>query len=77
VKSYFVGKRFWLCGVILLIGISACSRESLREFFAGYTPHERYERALLAAGLDQTALGSEWLAAASTALENAVVVASP
>ncbi|MGD2154058.1 MAG: hypothetical protein PVG79_12380 [Gemmatimonadales bacterium] len=76
-KSYFVGKRFWLCGVILLIGISACSRESLREFFAGYTPHERYERALLAAGLDQTALGSEWLAAASTALENAVVVASP
>jgi murein DD-endopeptidase MepM/ murein hydrolase activator NlpD len=76
-RSYFVGKHFWLCGVTLLLGISACSRESLREFFAGYTPHERYERALLAAGLDQTALGSDWLAAASTALENAVGIASP
>lgn len=76
-KSYFAGKRLWLCSVTLLLGISACSRESLREFFAGYTPHERYERALLAAGLDQTALGSDWLAAASAALENAVAVASP
>jgi murein DD-endopeptidase MepM/ murein hydrolase activator NlpD len=77
VKSYFVGRRPWSCGLVLLLGVSACSRESLREFFAGYTPHERYERALLAAGLDQTALGSDWLAAAGTALENAVTVASP
>lgn len=76
-KSYFLEKPFWLYSLILLFGISACSRESLREFFAGYTPHERYERALLAAGLDQTALGSDWLAAAGTALENAVAVASP
>ncbi|UCC82467.1 MAG: peptidoglycan DD-metalloendopeptidase family protein [Gemmatimonadota bacterium] len=76
-RSYFAGKWLWLCSVTLLLGVSACSRESLREFFAGYTPHERYERALLAAGLDQTALGSDWLAAARTALENPVAVASP
>lgn len=76
-KNYFAGGWPWLCGVTLLLGVSACSRESLREFFAGYTPHERYERALLAAGLDQTALGSDWLAAASTALEGAVTISSP
>ncbi|UCC74011.1 MAG: M23 family metallopeptidase [Gemmatimonadota bacterium] len=76
-KSYLVGPRAWLCGLVLLLGVAACSRESLREFFAGYTPHERYERALLAAGLDQTALGSDWLAAASTALESAVEISSP
>ncbi len=72
-----MGPRPWSCGLVLLLGVSACSRESLREFFAGYTPHERYERALLAGGLDETALGSDWLAAATAALENAVTVASP
>jgi murein DD-endopeptidase MepM/ murein hydrolase activator NlpD len=77
VKSCFVGPRPWLYGVTLLLGVSGCSGESLRELFAGYTPHERYERALLAAGLDGTALGSDWLAAASTALESAVTISSP
>jgi murein DD-endopeptidase MepM/ murein hydrolase activator NlpD len=72
-----VGPRPWLCGLILLFGVSACSRESLREFFAGYTPHERYERALLEAGIDQTALGSDWIAAAGAALEGAIEVSPP
>lgn len=76
-KNYLAGNRPWLCGLILLLGVSACSRESLREFFAGYTPHERYERALLEAGLDQTALGGDWLAAAGAALESALDVSSP
>jgi murein DD-endopeptidase MepM/ murein hydrolase activator NlpD len=76
-KSCLAGKWPWLCGTILLFGASGCGGESLREFFAGYTPHERYEQALLEAGLDQTALGSDWIQAAGTALQSAITVSSP
>ena len=76
VKTYFLG-RLWLWGLPLLLGISACGRESLREFFGGYTPRERYEHALLQAGLDRTALGSDWIAAAAAALDNAITVEAP
>jgi murein DD-endopeptidase MepM/ murein hydrolase activator NlpD len=41
------------------------------------TPHERYARSLRDAGLDQTALGREWLAAADTSLNAAHVITLP
>src|SRR5690606_1331626 len=40
----------------------------LREHFRGETPRETYEHALGAAGLMETALGRDWLAAAQRAL---------
>jgi murein DD-endopeptidase MepM/ murein hydrolase activator NlpD len=76
-KSYFTARNVCLCGAALLLGIAGCSKERLREFLGAYTPHERYEQALLAAGLDQTALGRDWIAAADEALDGAVEVTAP
>ncbi len=76
-KGYSSVKNLWLCGLTLLLGIAGCSKEKLRELLGHYTPHERYEQALLAAGLDQTALGRDWITAAGEALNGAVEVAAP
>ncbi len=59
------------------LSVVACGDEALRGTFVGYTPHERYEQALRAADLDQTALGRDWIAAADRALEEAVTIAAP
>ncbi|MGD8700643.1 MAG: hypothetical protein PVJ43_15205, partial [Gemmatimonadales bacterium] len=67
---------YWLGG-LLLVGIFACSKESLREILHHYTPHERYEQVLLAAGLDQTALGRDWISAAAAALDAPVSISAP
>ena len=67
---------YWLGGALLL-GIAGCSKESLRELLHHYTPHERYEQVLLAAGLDQTALGRDWIAAAGAALDGPVTISAP
>jgi len=65
--------------VVGLIGlaVTSCGEDGLRGLFHGYTPHERYERSLQDAGLDQTALGADWLAAAQRALDSAVPIAPP
>jgi murein DD-endopeptidase MepM/ murein hydrolase activator NlpD len=76
-KSYLTARNVCLCGSVLLLGIVGCSKEKLREFLGNYTPHERYEQALLAAGLDQTALGRYWIAAADEARDGAVEVTAP
>jgi len=67
----------WLSTALLLVVLSACDPESIQDFFTSYTPHERYERRLQESGLDQTALGRDWIAAASGALEEAVPVTTP
>jgi len=67
---------FWLCGIPLL-AVTGCSKESLRELLHHYTPHERYEQVLLAAGLDQTALGRDWIAAAAAALDSPITISAP
>jgi len=55
--------------LVLLLAVAACKGERPggveREAATG---HERYARALIAAGLDSTALGREWLAASDSAL---------
>lgn len=70
-------RMVWLSTALVLVGLSACSRESIQEFFGNYTPRERYERRLQEAGLDQTALGRDWLGAAGQALEQAVPITAP
>lgn len=60
-----------------MLGISGCGEEMVRDFFGGDTPRERYEEALRQAGLDGTALGEDWLAAAEQALEVAPAISSP
>lgn len=63
-----------LAGVLLATG---CGEDSFRGLFVGATPHERYERGLVDAGLDQTALGQDWIRAAANALVDAVTISAP
>ena len=72
-----IGHRLGGLGLVLLLGVAACSDERLREIFDHYTPHERYERRLRDAGLDQTALGRDWVAAAQASLDAAIPVSIP
>ena len=72
-----IGHRLSGLGLVLLLGVAGCSDERLREIFDHYTPHERYERRLRDAGLDQTALGRDWVAVAEEALQTAVPVSIP
>ncbi len=68
----------WIAGSAgLLLGATSCRFEGEHEAFAGYTPHERYEYGLRTAGLDETALGQDWLAAANRALETPVAISPP
>ena len=59
------------------LSVSGCGEESLRGLFVGYTPHERYEQSLKRAGLDETALGRDWIAAAGRAVAHPVSISSP
>ncbi len=68
--------RFAALAAIGLLSL-ACSEETMRDLFVGYTPHERYERSIKRAGIDQTALGRAWLAAATSALEHPIDISSP
>lgn len=68
--------RFAAIAALVLL-CSACGEESVRDLFVGYTPHERYAESLKQAGVDQTAMGHEWLVAAISALEHPVDISSP
>ena len=61
----------------LLLLLSACERAPLEELFERGTPHEEYARSLRSVGLEQTALGRDWLSAADRALHSPVDAALP
>jgi murein DD-endopeptidase MepM/ murein hydrolase activator NlpD len=74
--------RAGTAGVGLVIGVavllSACAPSTvLRRAFPPPFPHEDYARSLGQAGLDQTAIGRDWLAAAQGALQTTLVVTLP
>jgi murein DD-endopeptidase MepM/ murein hydrolase activator NlpD len=57
---------------------SACAPSTvLRRAFPPSFPHEEYARTLRQAGLDQTAMGRDWLAAAQGALQPTLTVTPP
>jgi peptidoglycan LD-endopeptidase LytH len=63
-------------GVAVLF--SACAPSTvLRRAFPPSFPHEEYAQSLRQAGLDQTALGHDWLAAAERALHTTLSVTLP
>jgi murein DD-endopeptidase MepM/ murein hydrolase activator NlpD len=63
-------------GVAVLL--SACAPSTvLRRAFPPTFPHEEYAQSLRQAGLDQTALGRDWLAAAERALHTPLSVTLP
>ena len=75
--------RTSLVGCILVLGalgaLGACGRvnDALRHAARPESPHERYARSLRDAGLDSTALGRDWLAAAERSLGGAAPVTLP
>ena len=72
--------RFIYIGYILLLLLMAsCSgKQTLRGVFSkNLTPHERYAAKLKDSGLDQTALGQEWLQAGKEALQDSISVSLP
>ncbi|WP_133256873.1 M23 family metallopeptidase [Hymenobacter edaphi] len=70
----------WLlpCFLLSFLLISCGKQQTLQGLFSQpRTPHEAYARQLRQTGLDQTALGRDWLAAADRALQDSLVVALP
>lgn len=65
--------------MLLALLVSGCQLpEAVRRMSdVAPTPHERYGHALREAGLDETALGREWLAAADTSLRAAHTITLP
>lgn len=54
----------------------SCKTGSVNLFKAA-TPHEQYQRKLINAGLDKTAMGSAWIKSASLSLEKALNITLP
>ncbi|MBC6990102.1 M23 family metallopeptidase [Hymenobacter sp. BT491] len=72
------GFRSYASGLLLLLLLTACGKQqTLQGIFQKVTPHEAYARRLRQTGLDQTALGHDWLAAADRALRDSLVVTLP
>jgi len=64
---------------VLLTLLAACGRmgSTLRQAALPESPHARYAQSLRDAGLDSTALGRDWLAAADASLAAAAPVSLP
>ncbi len=78
VRSHWrTNRHLVVWAAVVLLVLAGCGRESLRELFGDYTPHEQYALRLAEAELDGTALGRDWIAAAESALVNPVTVAAP
>lgn len=55
--------------IVALLFVAGCQGRGLPGMFQGATPHETYSRRLADAGLADTALARDWLAAAAGALK--------
>lgn len=62
-------------GILLMMLFVSCSTP--QGGFAGRRLHERYADGIEKAGLQQTAMGAQWLAAASKSLEQPVAISIP
>ena len=63
---------------LILVLLAGCSRRNtVGSLFSALSPHERYEKSLRSANLDQTALGQTWLTAAERSLRDTLTVALP
>ncbi len=63
---------------LILVLLAGCSRRNtVGSLFSALSPHERYEKSLRSADLDQTTLGQTWLTAAARSLRDTLVVALP
>jgi murein DD-endopeptidase MepM/ murein hydrolase activator NlpD/SH3-like domain-containing protein len=65
-------------GVVALLTMAGCEEvEQIQDRFRDLTPYEAYQESLAEAGLDQTALGRDWIAAGRRAVDQAAPVSLP
>ncbi|GAB3905699.1 hypothetical protein GCM10028803_36940 [Larkinella knui] len=57
--------------------LGACTSVGPGKLFRSVSPHEQYAQSLRDARLEQTALGTDWLATANRALKDSVLIAVP
>ena len=64
--------------LLALTYVAACEEvEQVQDRFREHTPHEEYRASLADAGLDQSALGRDWVLAGRQSIEDAAVVSLP
>lgn len=66
----------FLCFALISSALFSCKTGSVNLFKAA-TPHEQYQRKLINAGLDKTAMGSAWIKSATLSLEKALNITLP
>ncbi len=70
--------KFLLFVSLFLILLVGCSRRTaVGSLFSTLSPHERYEKSLRSANLNQTDLGQRWLSAAERSLHDTLTVTLP
>ena len=68
----------WVLPLLTLLVLSACEGvEQIQDRFRDLTPYEAYQESLALAGLGETALGRDWLAAGRGAVDAAAPVSLP
>jgi peptidoglycan LD-endopeptidase LytH len=80
VMTKMMGGRKWTATLALtaLAVLAACEEvEQVQDRFRESTPHEEYRASLADAGLDETALGRDWVLAGRTSVEAAAPVSLP
>jgi len=60
----------------MILGLFSCKSGSL-SLFKPASLHEQYQKKLIAAGLDKTAMGAAWINAAGSSMENAIRIDIP
>ena len=63
--------------LIIIISISACSKQGAGVLFGKRSPHQIYEQSLKDAGLHQTSLGKLWMEVAEKSLQNPIDILIP
>lgn len=66
----------WLFSIAFATGMLSCKTGSVNLFKAA-SPHEQYQKKLVNAGLDKTAMGSAWLNAATMSTQKALNINIP
>jgi len=61
---------------IISIALVSCKTGSVN-LFKAVSPHEQYQRKLVSAGLDKTAMGSAWISSASSSIQKALNITIP
>ncbi|GHB85830.1 M23 family metallopeptidase [Persicitalea jodogahamensis] len=74
-KNYFLKHLLLLLFAALLTSCEVFGPG--QGIFTSSSPHEQYERSLKAANLDETALGSQWIAASERSLRDSLLITLP